>query len=381
MIDMSPSTSARARWQTPYRDHPLKLLGRAPERRIHQTFTKSPSGDHHRPESLGMRTFAKRSLILLGAAAVVAFMGLGWWSSHRLLHPPRRDLQDYHREIIRDPRDFGIQITPYTGPGGTPCLMVTPVENPDRARKGRAVRDALADNGIRCAPWGRIRGTVVLLHGYKGRKEDHLPVSERLCAAGFRCLLPDLPGHGDHPSATATFGRTEADQIAGLLRDAAGRFSFPPENAGLLGVSQGGAISLQAAALDDSPWKAVASISAFASLDQPIASGSRTLCSPVAFISPLASTACNLGVYAREGFLPSEISPVAAVSRLGIPVFIAHGEQDSFIPIAQGRAIFDAIPSRQKTFRPVPGAGHGNALAVGSTPLYAELCAFFLKAM
>jgi pimeloyl-ACP methyl ester carboxylesterase len=328
-----------------------------------------------------MRSFAKRSLILLGAVAVMTFVVVAWWSSHRLLHPQRRELQDYHREIIANPRDFGVQIIPYTSPDGTPCLMVSPVENPDRAKKGRAVREALTDAGIPCAPWGQIRGTVVLLHGYKGRKEDHLPVAERLCAAGFRCLLLDLPGHGDHPSGTATFGKYEAEQIEGIFRDAAGRFSFSPEKVGLLGVSQGGAISFQAAAMDDSPWKAVASISAFASLDQPVESGARTLCSPLDFVSPLASSACNLGIYFREGFLPSEIRPVESASRLKIPVFIAHGEQDHFIPIAQGRAIFDAIPSPQKTFRPVPGAGHGNALAVGSTPLYAELCAFFLRAI
>ena len=33
-----------------------------------------------------------------------------------------------------------------------------------------------------------------------------LLVAERFCAAAFRCLMMDLPPHGDHPAEVATYG-------------------------------------------------------------------------------------------------------------------------------------------------------------------------------
>jgi|GEM_PF-3411362 len=37
---------------------------------------------------------------------------------------------------------------------------------------------------------------MLILHGRSGMKEDYLAVAERYRAIGFRCLIPDLPGHG-----------------------------------------------------------------------------------------------------------------------------------------------------------------------------------------
>ncbi|MGC4015261.1 MAG: alpha/beta hydrolase [Luteolibacter sp.] len=70
-----------------------------------------------------------------------------------------------------------------------------------------------------------------------------------------------------------------------------------------------------------------------------------------------------------------------AASKIAIPAFIAHGELDRFVPMSAGEAIYKAIPGSRKTFRPVPGAGHGNVLAIGSNELYADLCRFFIGAM
>ena len=86
------------------------------------------------------------------------------------------------------------------------------------------------------------------MHGHFGRKENHLPVSERFCAIGFRCLLFDVPDHGEHPSPTTTFALNEAMLPRAVLESAAQRFGFDPRPAGLfVALSLGGAIALIAA--------------------------------------------------------------------------------------------------------------------------------------
>ena len=61
----------------------------------------------------------------------------------------------------------------------------------------RQLRAQLRTRGLALPVYGNVHGTLILLHARKGRKEDLLPVAERFAAAGFRCLIPDLPAHGE----------------------------------------------------------------------------------------------------------------------------------------------------------------------------------------
>ena len=318
---------------------------------------------------------ALAALILLA----VAFIGTAIWGSGKLVHPDRRALMDYHRETQAAPTRFGLKIEPYTGPSSTPCLLLSPSEMPGEAKKGQIVRQLLTNRGIQLAPWGQIRGTLFLLHGYCGRKEDYFPIAERFCAAGFRCIVIDLPGHGDNPAPTATFGKNEVQLVESVLDDAAGRFHFSPTHCGLFGLSQGGAIALQAAARPGSRWNAIASVSAFASLDQPVRYSADRISPLLAKITPFTTAACACGVRYRVGFFPSEIQPVSAAASIRIPAFIAHGDLDDFIPIRSGEEIFKAIPTADKSFHPIHGAGHHNVLSTGSHELYADICEFYLR--
>ncbi|MFC7336681.1 alpha/beta hydrolase [Haloferula chungangensis] len=328
-----------------------------------------------------LRRFLIRFLLSLSILILCALIGVAWYGSERLLSPPRRGLQSYHHEILDHPAHYGLSITSFTGASDTPCLMVLPATSPGEARKSHQVRAALSKRGIILPAWGEIRGTIVLLHGHTGRKEDHLPICERFCAAGFRCILVDLPGHGDNPSSIATFGKNEAQLVSDIMEGAQITFGFPAQPALLFGISQGGAIALQAAARHPERWDAVASAAAFSSLDRPILHSAETL---HARLRPLASVnafAVGCGAWCRGGMWPARISPLHAAQHLTMPAMIIHGEEDRFISIEQGRQIFDAIPSNSKMFRPVRNAGHNRVLAEDADNLYPDLCEFFLKAI
>jgi uncharacterized protein len=329
-----------------------------------------------------IRRFLFRTSLVLTFVVLAALVVIGWEGSARLVSPARRTLEDYHHDILGKPDDHGLNIVPFTAAGATPCLLVTASKQPGIATKSKLLRDELLRRGLMLPPWGAEIGTVVLLYGHGGRKEDHLPICERFCAAGFRCLLLDIPGQGDHPATMGSFGLHEAALVEAVLADASRQFSFPPAPACLFGVSQGGAIALQTAARSPAKWKAVASVATFASLDRPVLRAAENLLpEPLRFCSPVAAFSVGCGTRLRAGFWPADIRPVDAAGKLNQPVFIGHGDRDESIGIDQARAIFAAIPGGRKKFRVVAGADHNHVLSKGSHALYADLCQFFLAAV
>jgi uncharacterized protein len=329
-----------------------------------------------------MRTAMRRLIIVVACAVGLGFTGLCWLASSRLICPPRRVLQDYHQEILASAREHGMQIRSFTVDTGswkgTPCIICEPSAEPGIADKGHKLRAELEAENVILKPWGEIIGNLVLLHGHTGRKEDHLPVAERLCAAGFRCILVDLPGHGDHPVRFASFGFHEASLPAEALNAAARTFHFEPSPAGIFGISQGGAIALQAAAAEQENWIAVGELSSFSDLDGVIANQARRMFGPM---QAVARFVVSHLVKWRAGYDPALVRPLDAAARLdSIPVLIGHGDTDVFVPPDHARRLLEAVPSHSKQFLSIDGAGHSTVL-ITPQPVYATMAKFFLRAV
>lgn len=322
-----------------------------------------------------LRRLVRFLVVLVTLLVLAALVTIGWLGSGRLVSPDRRVLQEYHRERLERPADFGLRLTSYTGPGRTPCLLVEPAPG-GPSQRSRALRSRLPH----APPWGEIRGTIVMLHGHGGRKEDHLPICERFCAAGFRCLVPDLPGHGDHPYPLATFGKKECAWVESLVDDAKDRLAIPDQPLFLFGISQGGAISLQTAAKNPDRWAGVISVSSFAALDRTIERSAASFDPRTRQLAGLGTFAVGCGSWCRAGYMPGEIRPVAAARMLTMPVMLVHGSDDRFIPITDAEEIYANIPTEAKLLRPVPGGGHGDVLAADADRLYPEMCRFLLDA-
>jgi pimeloyl-ACP methyl ester carboxylesterase len=92
-----------------------------------------------------------------------------------------------------------------------------------------------------------------------------------------------------------------------------------------------------------------------------------------------------------EGFGPEQIAnmipsqdALAAFNEIGLiatnqaPLLMLHGDADQLVPIQQGREVFAASPVRQKTFVPIPGAGHNET---AGSPLALEAIHSFLSAV
>ena len=143
---------------------------------------------------------------------------------------------------INNPEDFGLSISSYDClEGQVPCLLVEPDGIAGAGKRGKLLRQQLAAKRVELTAYGQVRGIVVLLHGRNGRKEDLLPVAERFVAAGFRCVLLDLPAHGDSPIESMSFGSSEFErQIPRrVLTEVKSQFGLPDEPAVLWGLSMG----------------------------------------------------------------------------------------------------------------------------------------------
>ncbi|CAN5377577.1 hypothetical protein BH23VER1_BH23VER1_14010 [soil metagenome] len=318
-----------------------------------------------------------RGLLVLLILLALAVWGAVEWGGRELASPARRPLQDYHREILSDPAAHGLRIVPFSTTDGTPVLVCDPDPSGSLGGRGKLLRQQLADQGLALSPPGTILGNLVLVHGRKGRKEDYLPVAERLCAAGFRCLLPDLPAHGDNPHTTITGGVAERGLPGRVLAEAAGAFAFPPQPAGLLGMSMGGSVAIHAAGEADAPWRALVVVSTFdlyrTVVQHQAASrtGSR--------IGQLWLVAASASFSRRTGVALGEVAPVRVAPRIRIPTLVAHGSDDPVAPMAAGRRVFDALPGpAPKRWVEVPTAGHDNVL-ITDFPIYAEIATWMLK--
>lgn len=318
------------------------------------------------------RLFATLALLSLPPLSLA---GLALWAGWQIASPPRRSLQDYHREFLARPGDHGLTIRRFTTADRTPCLICEPAGT--LAKRGTTVREQLAGKGIALAKFGEIRGTLVLLHGRCGRKEDYLPIAERLCACGFRCLIPDLPGHGDHPAEIATYGVREAELPERLLQEASEHFGFPQQPAGLLGMSMGGSVAMHAASRDTNPWQALVILSSFDSLAPVL--GQNTARQFGNGCGPLLSGGAAWIYQQRAGLPLNAIRPDGHASRITIPTLIAHGTGDRVISLSAGRRLYEALPGpTEKQWIEVPGADHDNVL-ITDFPIYQEVAAWMLR--
>ena len=290
--------------------------------------------------------------------------------------PPRRALQDYHREFLQAPAAHGVSLKSFAASDGTPCMVVEPLATSALGKRGQAIRDQLSQHGAALPAVGAVIGNVVLLHGRKGRKEDYLFIAERLCAVGFRCVLADLPGHGDHPSPYACYGLRETE-IAGLILDeAATKFSFNPKPCGLMGLSMGGAVAIQTAAKHPERWSALVVVSSFDTLETVARfQVSSYLGNALAGVLEVGSSR----VYQWQTGVPlASIRSIDKASQLTMPTLIAHGSADRVIPEDCGKKLFAALPpALEKKWVEIPGADHDNVL-ITDFPIYATIASWML---
>lgn len=275
-----------------------------------------------------------------------------------------------------------------------------------RSRPERLSSDALRSRNLLCHRWSSrenmpmliceswaadpvkpassappYRGTLLLLHGHKGCKEDMLGLAERFCAEGWRCVIPDLPAHGQNPLRDATFGFTECDLLERMWRQAiAEHADWLVQPLTVFGYSQGGAIALQLAARQQMPIQAVVSVSAFDDLRQPIRASAGRWAGQWPQVVTVLSTICEWGIRCRAGFWPSETAPISVVERIRVPTLLIHGEEDHFVPCVAAKRLSSRMKNCHVETEVIARAGHFDAIKVGGRRLSQKMMHFLRSA-
>ncbi len=226
---------------------------------------------------------------------------------------------------------------------------------------------------------GRVRATVVLLHGFAGTRRGWDLVAERLDPARYRPLALDLRGHGAARDARPiSFDAVTADVLGAA-----------PPGCTLVGYSLGGRVALHVAlaapdrvgrlvlvattaGIEDEAERAArrtadaelaafaegATIEAFADrwVPQPLFADDPPQAQAVARRDVLRNDPRALAA-ALRGLGAGTMAPLwDRLGELRLPATVVAGARDAKFA-ALGRRLADALP--QAELRVVPGAGHG----------------------
>jgi alpha-beta hydrolase superfamily lysophospholipase len=277
------------------------------------------------------------SLLLL----LVLFVAVVFVNQEQIMHPKKRALQSYHYEWLNHPEKHGMSIAKHKSKEGTPYLIVT-------AQELNSKRQRLLAKQL-----GNIKkteqGTLVLLHGKNGRKEDLLPVVERYLVLGFTCILPDLPTHGESKVETLYYGTTSTEQhyVDEVLDDASTHFKLGKELS-IWGMSLGGAFAIQTVAHSKYAFKKMVLVATFERLDRVLQEKSFALFG--SFLGSMLYVSLQRSLEFFYNFNPNSANSAKLATTLSLPLYLVHGEKDELISVEQGKVLFKKFASKKKSF-------------------------------
>lgn len=327
-----------------------------------------------------MRIFHRLCLFLfipLSVVCILLFIWL-WQTSATLTQEIRTPIPEHIQTWLQHPEQHGMQLQSIAcGNGKSRCLIASPSPQIPLAKRGAIIRKQLNAMNTPLSPLGDVKGILVLLHGRGSRKEFMLAIAERFVAAGFICVMPDLPAHGEHKTPQQYFATTleESHFAADVLATARQHLNQPDLPAALWAMSLGTAFANRSLAVDGQQWKAAVIISGFDDLNSILLDKLDFL--PDFLARPVHWLFTRMLKW-RFDFNSGEATPKDWAIKINHPLLLVHGDQDRVIYINRGQSLFSAYASQDKTWVNVPTANHHNIL-VTPMPLYATMATWLLQ--
>ena len=251
-----------------------------------------------------------RTLLMLAVVLAVAYGGISWVFSEKLIAPQARPLGKV------EPADYGLP---------QPAVVQVP------------------GKGVKLASWyfanpRHEHCAVIMLHGFGGARAEVVGAAPIFWDRGCDLLMYDSRGHGDSSPALLTFGPHEKEDLVAAIAWLSRRTKLPDRRIGLIGWSYGAAVSIQAAAkvpdigfvIADSSYSSLSDI-ASVQADHQFGSWAKIFVPGALFVAGK-----------RAGFDPGTASPVAAIRHVKAPVLLIHSRQDGFTPYQHSEKIYAA---------------------------------------
>lgn len=218
------------------------------------------------------------------------------------------------------------------------------------------------DERIEVAPGVRLHARIheatgasanlILFHGNGEVVSDYDDAAHHFARAGARLAVVDYRG----------YGRSEGEpSLRALLADALPVFTgvrakLGPEPTIVMGRSLGSACAAELARAAPGALAGIVFESGF---------------------SDVGSFAVRRGL-ARETVREADVDEIGPIGKLAastVPLLVLHGERDTLIPAAEGRAAYEASAARDKELVIVPGRGHND---VSFHPAYWQALTTFI---
>jgi alpha-beta hydrolase superfamily lysophospholipase len=215
------------------------------------------------------------------------------------------------------------------------------------------------------------KGTMVMLHGIGGCKEDYLGIAKSLTDSGYNCLIYDARAHGQSGGAYCTYGYHEKEDVRTVV---SAILEYAPNTSiGIWASSMGAAVALQALEIETRIKFGVIE-STFTQLSEIVYQYQKRYCFGLGlrFASNRALTLAGR----VANFDPFEIQPIEACANIKQAILMNHGDADHHINIRYGKQLFEALASTDKTFYTVKGAGHTNLYTIGGEDYYKNTLSF-----
>jgi pimeloyl-ACP methyl ester carboxylesterase len=206
--------------------------------------------------------------------------------------------------------------------------------------------DVMLD-GWECKTPVERRGTIVYLHGIADNRGSSVGTIGTFLPIGFDVIAYDARAHGTSQGEHCTYGFYEKRDLQRVIDQ------LGVSEVVLVGHSLGGAIALQAAAVEPRVRAVIASAT-FSDL-RTIAT-ERAYYMPSWSIGPAFARAEQLGRFAID-----EASAIKAAGQIQAPVLLLHGARDGETPPSHSERVFHALRGKKQLII-VPDSDHNNVL-------------------
>lgn len=191
------------------------------------------------------------------------------------------------------------------------------------------------------APARKGRPTVVLYHGNAGNIAHRADKARVLIDAGYGALLVSWRGFGGNPGSPTERGLYEDGRAA--LRFLSGR-GVGPERVVVYGESLGSGVAVQMAT--------------------EFAVAGLILEAPFTSIAEVAQR--HYWYLPARWLVLDRFDSAAKIGAVRAPLLVLHGARDAVVPADLGRALFEAAPGPEKTFRLFEDGGHADLYEHGA---------------
>jgi len=248
---------------------------------------------------------------------------------------------------------------------------------PSSAHIGFPVQEVhfTATDGVHLAGWLAVASprapTVILVHGFKGSRQDMLPWASFLYAGGYNVLLFDSRGCGESEGWSIALGAREPDDVVGAVRYLQGRSDLLNKRFGALGMSLGAGVVLLAAAREPALLATVAD-SSWADESLQIDRMGNVDRLPVL---PYEPALVDMLIQAHL----ADARPVAVIHQIAPrAIFLIHSADDrnATTPL-QGEQQLYAAAGAPKQQWIAPSGGHVGAISAHKTEYEQRVLAFF----